>query len=357
VKNKKTPALIISVVVALLGAFLVFKSAGSSKKDAPAPAAAAAPAEETRSVVVAKVAIPEGTRSEALASMTEIKSVPISLAGDALVSLDSVKGQVTLAALVPNEFLYPLRFASPAEAANGSLNPGNVDISVMIDGAALPQGNLAKNDIIGIVAAMAPNEELGTREAHLSIRKAKVVSISPLPPPPAEGAAPVDPALAGKRMLTLSMSDVDAERLVYFSINGTMTVIKETNESIEGPTKVVTRTNLWDSTERRSSSAPTTKPAADAALVEEAAGSATTPAEPAIGATPAKPAVVATPVTSVAVGAAPAAGAAPAKPAAAAPSAAGAAPAGAAPAAGAAPSAAGAAPAPGAAKPVAAAGN
>jgi Flp pilus assembly protein CpaB len=265
VKNKKTTGLIAAIAFALIGLLLLGRSilggGSSSTAEQAAPAAVAA---ATKQALVAKVDIPSGTPASALATMTETKDVPVDQAQDALTSLDAILDQVTNAQIYVGEPLRPSRFYSPTEASEKSIAAGEVGVSVWLDRTELPDGKVGEGDIVGLVGTFQSKEgdlnAAGGTETHLTIRKVRVVSVSaPVVPPPANGAAPstvpgapvLDPT--GKQMVTLSVPDVDAERIVFLSKYGTITLVRETEESVEGGTKIVTRGNIYSPTDRRTS--------------------------------------------------------------------------------------------------------
>ncbi len=257
-KNRKTTGLIISVAVALLGTLLLLRYVSASKETAAPPPVA--PSIPTRPAIVAKQDIPSGTAAEVIAAMVETKEVPVEQAQDALISLDPVKGQVTNAQIFAGEPLRPSRFFSPSTAAAESVDPGNVGVSVWLDRTELPDGQIYKDDIVGIVGTFTNKEgtiDAGSgTETHLTIRKVRVLSVSsPLLPTPApnQAATPADPS--GKQMVTLSVPDVDAERVIYLAKFGTITLIRETAESLEGGTRVINRENVYVPTETRSRAA------------------------------------------------------------------------------------------------------
>ncbi len=279
-KNRKTTGLIISIAVALLGTLLLLRYVSASKETAaPAPAA---PSIQTRPALVAKQDIPSGTAAEAIAALIETKEVPVDQAQDALISLDPIKGQVTNAQIFAGEPLRPSRFFSPSAAAAEGVDPGNVGVSVWLDRTELPDGQIFKDDIVGIVGTFVSSDGAITAgsgtETHLTIRKVRVLAVSApvLAPAAAPGATPAAPDPTGKQMVTLSVPDVDAERVVYLAKFGTITLIRETAESVEGGTKVVNRENIYVPTERRAR--PATTVAASATSTPAAATPGSTPA-------------------------------------------------------------------------------
>jgi len=222
-----------AVALALVGALLIIFYAQGADQRALANA-------EPRDILVVQKAIPAGTPAKDMAASLATKQVPAAaVAGTALSSLDNKDGMVAAVDLVPGEQLLAERLAEPANVkTDGAVKipAGLQEVSFQLEPQRVVGGRLSVGDHVAIALNFpggADKTKPGDPSTQLTLRKVLVTAIQRAPQAtatakPTDGTNPQDTTLPqGMFMLTVAVNDIDASKIIFTSINGTLWLTKE----------------------------------------------------------------------------------------------------------------------------------
>ncbi|MGX1160143.1 pilus assembly protein CpaB [Arthrobacter sp. SLBN-100] len=234
-----------AVALAIVGALLiVFYAQGADQR--------ALATTEPVEVLVVKTAIPAGTPVNDMAASLVVEKIPAAGKSDtALSTLDRKTGTVSAVDLVPGEQLLAERLVAPADVkAQGAVEvpAGLQEVSFQLEPQRVAGGRINVGDHVGI----SLNFENGAYKAaasdattQLTLRKVLVTAVQRAPQPasaekPAEGEAnAADTTLPeGSLMLTVAVNDVDAGKIIFTSINGSLWLTKEPLNAQDNGAKV-----------------------------------------------------------------------------------------------------------------------
>ncbi|MCU1518671.1 MAG: flagellar biosynthesis protein FlgA [Pseudarthrobacter sp.] len=234
-----TAAIALAVVGALL---IIFYAQGADQR--------AMQSLKPKSVLVVKTAIPAGTPVDAMAASLVTETLPATgVSTTALSTLADSAGTVASVDLVPGEQLLAERLVAPEDAKAGSaveIPEGFLEVSFQVEPQKAVGGRLAAGDHIGIFMSLEKGgfkEKPDDETTQLTLRKVLVTSVqgaqTPTAEQPAEG-APAEPLAAelpaGSLLLTVAVSDTDANRIVFASEFGRLWLTKEPlNAKDNGP--------------------------------------------------------------------------------------------------------------------------
>jgi len=228
-----------AAVLAIVGALLIVSYAQGADQRAVKTL-------EPVAVLVVKTAIPAGTPVESMtASLTTEQLPAAAVTGSSLNSLDDSAGMVAAVDLVPGEQLVAERLVAPEELkAQGSVDipAGLQEVSFQLEPQRLVGGRINVGDHVGISlnfeeGAYKPSPADPTTQ--LTVRKALVTAVQRAPVPTPDAAAPsgsADPNAPdpkdttlpeGSLMLTVAVSDIEAGKIIFTSINGSLWLTKE----------------------------------------------------------------------------------------------------------------------------------
>lgn len=217
-----------AVALALVGALLIiFYAQGADQR--------ALASTQPKDVLVVKTAIPAGTPVNEMTASLVIEKMPAAGVSDtALSTLDNKAGTVSAVDLVPGEQLLAERLVAPADVkAKGAVDvpAGLQEVSFEVEPKRVVGGRINVGDHVGI----ALNFENGAYKAkaddattQLTLRKVlvTVVQRAASAEKPSEGEA--DTTLPeGSLMITVAVTDVEASKIIFTSINGTLWLTKE----------------------------------------------------------------------------------------------------------------------------------
>ena len=222
-----------AVVLALVGAILIIVYANGADQRALAST-------EPKQVLVVKEAVPAGTPVNDVAAKLALETMPAAgVSETALSTLDSKAGTVAAVDLVPGEQLLAERLVAPEEAKESGaveVPAGLQEVSFQLEPQRVAGGRINVGDHVGI----ALNFENGADKAkpedpttQLTLRKVLVTAVQRAPQavaaePAEDGTNPQDTTLPeGSLMLTVAVSDVDASKIIFTSINGSLWLTKE----------------------------------------------------------------------------------------------------------------------------------
>jgi len=222
-----------AVALALVGALLIIFYAQGADQRAMAST-------NPKKVLVVQKAIPAGTAVNDMTASLVIEDVPAAaVAPTALTSLDGKGGTVAAVDLVAGEQLLAERLVAPKDAkTSGSVKvpAGLQEVTFELEPKMVVGGRLEAGDHVGIAlnfAAGADKAKVGDPTTQLSIRKALVTAVQRAPQPtpsakPTDGSNPQDTTLPqGSFMVTVAVNDVDANKIIFTTINGSLWLTKE----------------------------------------------------------------------------------------------------------------------------------
>lgn len=222
-----------AVALALVGALLIIVYANGA--DARAMAST-----NPKKVLVVEKPIPAGTPANDMAASLVIQDVPATaIAATAVTSLDGKAGTVAAVDLVPGEQLLAERLIAPedAKAKSGVEIPAGLqEVTFELEPKRVVGGRLEAGDHIGIALNYkegADKTKAGAETSQLTLRKVLVTAVQRAPQAsgtekPADGSNPQDTTLPqGSFLVTVAVSDIDASKIIFTSINGELWLTKE----------------------------------------------------------------------------------------------------------------------------------
>ena len=222
-----------AVVLAIIGAVLIVSYAQGADQRAVADM-------NPTSVLVVTKAVPAGSSLEIVrASVTQQQLPGTAVAKTALKNLDDSAGKVAAVDLVPGEQLLNERLVAPGDVkTQGAVQipAGLQEVTFELEPKRVVGGRLNAGDHVGIAlifAAGADKTKAGDPTTQLTIRKALVTAVQRAPQAtptvkPTDGTNPQDTTLPeGSLMVTVAVSDVDANKIIFTSINGELWLTKE----------------------------------------------------------------------------------------------------------------------------------
>ncbi|WP_077491055.1 Flp pilus assembly protein CpaB [Sinomonas mesophila] len=233
----------VALVAAILGVILVLSYANGADRRAMAGLT------PTEVLVVAK-AVPEGTPVEELAGSLETRSLPAdAVVPAALTSLDGQAGTVTTTALTPGEQLLPDRLASPETLAEPGTVPvpkGLQEVSFQLDPQRAVGGRLAAGDTVGLFLSFdngAVPSGQGPESTSLALHTVLLTSVQRAPQAETADAATALPA--GSLLITVAVTDEQAQKIVFTAEYGSIWLSKEPADATRSATSPVDRKKVY----------------------------------------------------------------------------------------------------------------
>jgi pilus assembly protein CpaB len=240
-----------AVALALVGAILIIFYAQGADQRAMAST-------NPKKVLVVQKAIAAGTPVNDMASSLVIEDVPASaVAPTTLTSLDGKGGKVTAVDLVPGEQLLAERLVDPRDVkASGAVKvpAGLQEVTFELEPKRVVGGRLEAGDHVGIAlnfAAGADKSKAGDPTTQLTIRKALVTAVQRAPQAtpsakPTDGTNPQDTTLPqGSLMITVAVSDVEANKIIFTTINGDLWLTKEPLDAQDNGPRIERKDNVY----------------------------------------------------------------------------------------------------------------
>ncbi|WP_286398179.1 Flp pilus assembly protein CpaB [Pseudarthrobacter defluvii] len=238
-----------AVALALVGALLIIVYANGA--DARAMAST-----NPKKVLVVQKAIPAGTPVNDMTASLVIEDVPAAgIAATALTSLDGKGGTVAAVDLVPGEQLLAERLVAPSDAKSSSaakVPAGLQEVTFELEPKMVVGGRLEAGDHVGIgfsFAGGADKSKPGEPTTQLSLRKVLVTAVQRATQPtakPTDGTNPQDTTLPqGSFMVTVAVSDVDANKIIFTTINGSLWLTKEPLDAQDNGGFIARKDNVY----------------------------------------------------------------------------------------------------------------
>ena len=147
--GRKTVMLIVAVVIALLGAGLVFVYVQGLKNQTVADSA-------DRRVLVATALITPGETIDSAQAAGKVDFGKVAAEGmvaGALTSTDSLKGQIALTAIYPNEQIIAAKFGTPGAQEDITIPKGKMAVSVQLTDPARVAGFVVPGSQVSVFAS------------------------------------------------------------------------------------------------------------------------------------------------------------------------------------------------------------
>lgn len=285
--TRKILGLVASVVLAVVGAFLVLSYVNNADERAAA-------GEEQVAVLVVSDTIDAGERAADLSRKVATELVPARMQAEAAVaSLDQLAGQVAAVTLLPGEQLLATRFITEEEreeTVGVEVPVGYLQVTVSLSPERAVGGQLVPGDLVAFVASFDPfrlgaieptgaepddlarliiattNSQEGEEgsesstqppsnlqtpnTSHIILHKVLVtaVQVERLPAETdREDAANVGVELAptGNLLVTLAATAADVERMVFSAEHGSVWLAEEPERASERGTEIVHRGSIY----------------------------------------------------------------------------------------------------------------
>ncbi len=249
--GRRSILLIVAVVIAALGATLVFLYVQGLEADAEVQA-------QPVQVLAATEQIAAGEEIEAAqaAGKLELKDVPrADVLPGALTNTDSLKGQVALSPIFAGEQILPGRFGAVGSQQVLPIPNKMMAISVQLTDPARVAGFVTPGAKVAIFTSAEPLEILknGTTRPLPDITKLLVpevevigvgtTSVLSTTTTDADGAETTEQL--PKTLLTLAVTQEQAERVIYASVNSELAFGLLTDKSVVAPGPAVTGADVW----------------------------------------------------------------------------------------------------------------
>jgi len=222
-----------AVVLAIIGAVLIITYANGADQRAVADM-------NPTGVLVVTKAVPAGSSVDVVKASVTLQQLPgTAVAKTALNTLDNEAGTVAAVDLVPGEQLLTERLVAPQDAkTSGSVKvpPGLQEVTFELEPKRVVGGRIVAGDHIGISLNFkegADKSKQGDPTTQLTLRKVLVTAVQRAPqatasPKPTDGTNPEDSSLPqGMFMITVAVNDLDANKIIFTSINGELWLTKE----------------------------------------------------------------------------------------------------------------------------------
>lgn len=151
--NRRSTGVLIALLLAALGTFIIVRYVGSAEDRALA-------GQEAIEVLLVSETIPAGSPAESLAPKVELALIPAKAqAPGSIVDLAELEGLVTSVDLVPGEQVLASRFVTAeelAEEAELEIPDGLVEITVSLSPERAVGGELKPNDQVAVFSSFEP---------------------------------------------------------------------------------------------------------------------------------------------------------------------------------------------------------
>jgi pilus assembly protein CpaB len=258
--NRKLTGIVASIVLALVGTFILVAYVNSAEDRALA-------GERTVNVLVVADAIPKGTPAASLSGKVTRKEVPAKVqATGSVTDLKELEGKVASVDLVPGEQVVASRFASPQVANRGLAPAGSMQVTIPLAPPNALGGQVQAGDTVGVVASFEPKNTVGTsaggpgvqlppvntpETTHLFLHKVLVTDVQWSEPPEQEeesgeaAADDVETAPTGSFLVTLALDGPNVERVIYAAEFGSVWLAAEPRDANEAGTRIQTRGSVF----------------------------------------------------------------------------------------------------------------
>lgn len=240
--NRRIALLVVAVLIAGIGTSMVFFYVRNADDRAIA-------SQNPVSVLVAKIPLPAGTRvSDAAAQGAfELQELPAAaVTPGALSAVEPIAESVALAPIFPGQQLLAPMFGATAAAASAlAVPPGQIAVSFQFTDPQRVAGFVKPGSSVVVFYTGAAGQAAATPGTRVLLPRATVIATGTTTVTP-----PTDPTQANVEqvptaLLTLALTQLDAERLVYASQNGSLYLGLLNDQSEVAPAPGVTADSLF----------------------------------------------------------------------------------------------------------------
>jgi len=238
-----------AVVLAIIGAVLIVSYAQGADQRAMKDM-------DPTGVLVVTKAVPAGSSLDIVRASVTVQQVPATaVSKTALKNLDDAAGKVAAVDLVPGEQLLKERLVDPADAkTSGAVKvpPGLQEVTFELEPKMVVGGRLEAGDHVAIgfsFSGGADKTKPGEPTTQLSLRKILVTAVQRAAQPtakPSDGTNPQDTTLPeGLLMVTVAVNDVDANKIIFTTLNGSLWLTKEPLDAQDNGGFIARKDNVY----------------------------------------------------------------------------------------------------------------
>lgn len=250
--NRRVLGLVAATTLAAIGTIAIVAYVNGAEDRALA-------GEEVVEVLVVKNDIPAGTPAEDIGDRVALEEVVEKVKADgAVTAVTALEGKVAGANLVPGEQLVEQRFVEPtayrARGAAVNMPPGLLSTTISVDPDRAVGGVLTPGSTVAVSLSFGNEGNATVEETHMTLRKVLVTNVQI----DADGIADDDSddegtddaiepgdAPTSQFLVTLALDAPSSERMIFAAEHGTVWLSLEPSDAPDGPTKVVTRGNVY----------------------------------------------------------------------------------------------------------------
>jgi len=238
--GRRLALLIAAVLVAALGTTLVFAYVKKADDRAIAD-------QKPVTVLIAKTAIAAGTRvtDAAAAGSFQTKELPqAAVAPGALSSVDPVKDQVVISPIFPGQQLLTGMFgATAASSSSIAIPPGQIAVSFSFGDPQRVAGFVqpGSNIVIFLTSSLAG----GKQTTRVLLPKVTVIAVGPTTITPPANPSQANPESQPRAMLTLALTQKQAQKLIFAQGSGSMYLGLLNDQSQIRPDSGANATNVF----------------------------------------------------------------------------------------------------------------
>jgi pilus assembly protein CpaB len=156
-----------------------------------------------------------GTDADAIGDAVEQVRLPrLGVPASAVTSLDTLKGKVSTASLVPGEVLVTGRFGSTKDAQAIPVPKGLQEVTVELASTRVLGGILQRGDRVGVVASFTRQEGGGV--TNFATNRSLVLAVTSMTAP-GQGGPGNEPATGGNLQVRLALPSLEVEKVVNAS--------------------------------------------------------------------------------------------------------------------------------------------
>lgn len=240
--GRRVALLVVAVLIAAIGTAMVFFYVRSADDRAIA-------GQQPVSVLVAKAALTAGTRvaDAAAQGAFELRELPAAaVTPGALSAVEPIKDFVALAPIFPGQqLLTPMFGATATDTSALAIPPGQIAVSFQFTDPQRVAGFVRPGTEIVVFLTSTTGQAGTTQGTRVLLPRATVIATGPTTLTPPTDAEAANTEVVPNALLTLALSQRDAERLVFASQNGTLYLGLLNGQSEVRPGPGVTADNLF----------------------------------------------------------------------------------------------------------------
>jgi pilus assembly protein CpaB len=240
--SRRSALLVSAVVIATLGTLLVFLYVKNVQDNTYAD-------QQPVTVLVAKSAVQIGTPGQqALAEGAfEEKTLPSdAVPSDALPNASAVSSQVAVVSILPGQVVQSSMFGTESTSGQLPVEKAKLGLSVQLGDPERVAGFVQPGSKVAIFATVQQGERIATK---LLVPNASVTAVGPTTAvtttQPAAGAEGETTEQIPTAILTLSVDQRDAEKIIFAQSQGELYFALQNADSVVRPDGGVTFSNLW----------------------------------------------------------------------------------------------------------------